>query len=399
MKKAKLLFFALLLLMGANAIACTTAVISGRATNNGRPMIWKLRDTEEYDNHMRRFESPLGYYVGLVNDSDTLGLAVWGGHNSHGFAIMNSASFNVNVDYEGDFENQEGIIMKKALAECRTLAEFEQMLNTLPRPMGLAAHFGVIDAEGGAAFYEVNNETWTKFDANEVESGYVLRTNYSMTGKPLKGYGFVRFQTASQLFKQVKPGTFSVELIGSHFSRSMYNSQLGIDFKALAEKDNIQYIDSDDLLCRFGTSSMILVEGAKKGENPRNATSWVQVGNPFLSPLVPVWTDTEIPEALQMPSNGSVTLASRAKELKLQLYPLLTIEKERYLYMPLAVRNDGKGLIQLFQELEAKYIPQIQATRSKDLQHELIWKGLELQSNVIKEENASIESMDDGYTD
>ena len=84
----KLLTTLLLLLATTQAIACTTAVLSGRFTKNGRPMIWKLRDTEAYDNHMQRFESPLGYYVGLVNDSDTLGLQVWGGHNSHGFAIM-----------------------------------------------------------------------------------------------------------------------------------------------------------------------------------------------------------------------------------------------------------------------------------------------------------------------
>ncbi|TFH96988.1 carcinine hydrolase/isopenicillin-N N-acyltransferase family protein [Porphyromonas levii] len=383
MKKAKLLFFALLLLMGANAIACTTAVISGRATNNGRPMIWKLRDTEEYDNHMRRFESPLGYYVGLVNDSDTLGLSVWGGHNSHGFAIMNSASFNVNVGYKGELENQEGVIMKKALAECRTLSDFEQMLNTLPRPMGLAAHFGVIDAEGGAAFYEVNNESWTKFDANEAAEGYVLRTNYSLTGTPDKGYGYVRFRTASHLFSQVQPGDFSVQLIGSDFSRSMYNSQLETDFRAQAEQEEVRYIDSDDLICRFGTSSMILVEGVQKGEDPLLTTSWVQVGNPFLSPLVPIWTDTEVPMALQTP-NDNATIATNAKALKLQLYPLRTVEQERYLYMPLVVRNDGKGLVQQFQKLEAEYISRIQETQSKALQSELIEKGLNLQQSYLQ---------------
>lgn len=387
MKKTRLLFVALLLLIGADAIACTTAVLSGRVTNNGRPIIWKVRDTEEYDNHMRRFESPLGYYVGLVNDSDTLGKAVWGGHNSVGFAIMNSASFNVNDGYDGDPQNQEGVVMKKALAECRTLADFEKLLNNLPRPMGLAAHFGVIDAEGGAAFYEVNNKTWTKYDANEAEEGYVIRTNYSFTGRENEGYGYVRFRTASELFRDVKPGTFSVELVGSHFSRSMYNSQLEMDFKRVAERKDmvVHYIDSDDLICRFGTSSMILVEGVKKGENPLNTTSWVQVGNPYLSPLVPVWTDTEIPEALQMPSNGNVTIASRAKELKLQLYPVRTIEKERYLFMPLIVRPDGKGLIQRFQELEAEYIPRIQETHSKELQAELIMKGLQLQDTAISE--------------
>ena len=48
----KLLTTLLLLLATTQAIACTTAVLSGRFTKSGRPMIWKLRDTEAYDNHM-----------------------------------------------------------------------------------------------------------------------------------------------------------------------------------------------------------------------------------------------------------------------------------------------------------------------------------------------------------
>ena len=53
--------------------------------------------------------------------------------------------------------------------------------------------------------------------------------------------------------------------------------------------------------------------------------------------------------------------------------------------MPLIVRPDGKGLIQRFQELEAEYIPRIQETHSKELQAELIMKGLQLQDTAISE--------------
>lgn len=382
-KTAILLLSALLLLIGADAMACTTAVISGKVTDNGRPLIWKLRDTEEYDNHMRRFESPLGYYVGLVNDSDTLGRAVWGGHNSHGFAIMNSASFNVNEGYEGTLVDQEGVIMKRALAECRTLAEFEALLESLPRPMGLAAHFGVIDAEGGAAFYEVNNESWTKFDANEAESGYVLRTNYSYTGTPDKGYGYVRFRTAQHLFEGVEAGDFSVTLIGSHFSRSMYNSQLEVDYKAQALSHGLKYIDSDDLISRYGTSSMILVEGVKPGEDPAMSASWVQIGNPYISPLVPVWTDAEVPEELRLPEGGK-TIASLAKEVKREkLYPIRTVEESRYLYMPVIYRPDGEGLAQQLEAIEATYIPLLQSNHSRELQQALIDKSMALQEAAL----------------
>lgn len=386
----------LLFLMGGfSASACTTAVISGKFTQSGRPMIWKIRDTEAFANHIQRFESPLGFYVGLVNDNDPNGEAIWGGHNSHGFAIMNSASFNVNANDSADLKDQEGIIMKRALAECKTLEDFEKLLRSLPKPMGLAAHFGVIDAEGGAAFYEVNNYTWTKFDANETPEGYVLRTNYSMTGTKNVGYGYVRFQTASGLFGGLPKGEMTPLVLGSEFSRSMRHSLLNVDYRALAERGRLpgksDYIDTDDLIVRYDTSSMILVEGVKPGEDPALATSWVQIGNPYVSPLLPVWTWEEVPEALRLPKEGSSseTVAEKAMRLKKSLYPIQTVEESRYLYVPLIIRPDGEGLMQELGKLEAEYVPLIvsqggSAERLR-LRDELLSKSLTLMDAFLNQ--------------
>lgn len=351
-------------------LACTTAVLSGRFTKSGKPMLWKIRDTEEYANHIRRMQSPLGYYVGLMNDSDTLGVHVWGGHNSHGFGIMNSASFNVNKGDTAQLVDQEGILMKKALAECRNLRDFETLLDTLPRPMGIAGHFGVIDAEGGAAFYEVNNYTWQKFDANNDPRGYVIRTNYSHTGDAGEGLGYVRYSCATRLFEHIKQGEIDVLQLGSLLSRSMRHGLLELDYRQLAESDALPsktgFINSDDLITRYGTSSMILIEGVRPTSAPQNTTSWIQIGNPYLSPLVPVWAWQEVPEALAKPhSKESKTIAQLAMALKKLLYPISTAEEQRYLYMPLIYRPDGKGVSQELESLEREYVPLIQATTNR----------------------------------
>ena len=375
-KMIPLLRFALLFLAAFAAVpslgsslleACTTAVISGKFTSNGRPMIWKVRDTEAYANHIARFHSPLGYYIGLVNDDDPEGNAVWGGHNSSGFAIMNSASFNVNAADTASFADQEGIVMKRALAECRTLADFEALLESLPKPMGLAAHFGVIDARGGASFYEVNNYTWTKFDANEAPEGYLLRTNFSRTGTKDEGYGYVRYRSAQQLFSDLRPGSLTPRIVGSRLSRSMYHSLLKVDYSDLWRRGLLpggsDYIDSDDLITRYDTSSMILVEGVKPGEDPALATSWVQIGNPYVSPLLPVWTGEEVPAALALPVAGaSETVSQKSLRLKRLLYPLTTVEESRYLFLPLLYQKDGTGLIDRFDRIEAQFVPLISAS-------------------------------------
>ena len=68
------------------SFACTSAVISGRVTENGRPLLWKHRDTSAEQNVVVRFAASENSYafVGLVDSRDTKDTAVWAGYNSEG---------------------------------------------------------------------------------------------------------------------------------------------------------------------------------------------------------------------------------------------------------------------------------------------------------------------------
>lgn len=79
---------------------CTSAVVSGRATPDGRPLLWKHRDASDLNNRIVRFEAADGQlaFVGVVNGTDTLAREVWTGYNSAGFAVMNTASYNLKND-------------------------------------------------------------------------------------------------------------------------------------------------------------------------------------------------------------------------------------------------------------------------------------------------------------
>jgi nitrous oxidase accessory protein NosD len=118
-----------LLLTTSTIEACTTAIISGKATVNGRPLLFKQRDTDELSNKLVSFTDGKYSYIGLVNTKDTKNKAVWGGYNSAGFAIMNSASYNLNNKDSVKNSDNEGFIMKLALQTCATLADFEKLLD------------------------------------------------------------------------------------------------------------------------------------------------------------------------------------------------------------------------------------------------------------------------------
>ena len=107
------------------AQSCTTAVISGKYTKDGRPMLFKNRDTWAINNSIRYFDAKPYSFVGLVNSKDPEGKSIWIGNNSAGFAIMNSASYNLNTGDTLKLSGLEGRIIKEALATCKTIQDFE----------------------------------------------------------------------------------------------------------------------------------------------------------------------------------------------------------------------------------------------------------------------------------
>ena len=112
MKKSILLFITVILCV-ASSWACTSFIISGKATPTGRPMMFKHRDTGELNNRISHFQGTQYAFMGLVN-SPSLGGEVWAGMNEAGLCIMNTASYNLRedelecaMDREGEFWSEE----------------------------------------------------------------------------------------------------------------------------------------------------------------------------------------------------------------------------------------------------------------------------------------------------
>jgi len=344
----KIVLIASTFLISWQLFACTTAIVSGKYTKDGRPILWKLRDTESFHNKLQHFTDGEYNYIGLINSDDATGEMVWGGFNSTGFAIMNSASFNTNLDDTSKFQDQEGIIMKMALQRCATLEDFEEMLKNLPKPMGLNANFGVIDANGGAAYYETDNYTFVKFDANDAvvaPNGYLIRTNYSYTGKKDIGYGFIRNETAVEIIDEADATqTLNIRSFIKNFSRSMHHSLLDIDYGTVIPKQESNYfINSGDFICRHGSASSIIIEGVKKDEDPRLTTFWSMISFPLTTVAVPVWITDKgtLPETCIAATNENALLANYAMALKDKCYPVK--RSSGYKYMDLAAYQNSNG--------------------------------------------------------
>ncbi|MDE7108694.1 MAG: hypothetical protein K2O49_01825, partial [Muribaculaceae bacterium] len=148
-------------------LGCTSAIIGAEANPYGRPILWKHRDTSAIDNKVEYVATrPDEHsYVALFNASDKKLQEAWMGMNDAGFAIMNTASYNLKDDkVSSKLMDKEGFVMTKALKGCVTVDDFEELLKRLPRPMGVEANFGVIDATGAGAYFETNNHSYIRIN-------------------------------------------------------------------------------------------------------------------------------------------------------------------------------------------------------------------------------------------
>lgn len=298
-------------ILGVNyySYACTVAVISGKYTKDGRPLLWKNRDTKAIHNQIMYFEDGKYSYMGLVNSGDITGKSVWIGQNSTGFAIMNSASYNLNIGDNTKLSGLEGQIIKEALATCKTIEDFEKYLDQLPKPTRLEANFGVIDANGGAAMYELNNNGYVKFDANDAKVapfGYIIRGNYSFTGSfGEESSGYIRYNTTNDLFyNAMTTNNFDAQFIIQDVTRGLYHSLTKIDlYKQFGNipENTPTYTFFHDFIGRRSSASACVIQGVKRGENPEFTTLWSVVGFPLTSIAVPTWVKGKdnFPEVLK----------------------------------------------------------------------------------------------------
>ncbi|MBQ9077402.1 MAG: hypothetical protein IJY31_06120 [Muribaculaceae bacterium] len=276
-------------------LACTSAIVSSEAARNRRPLLWKHRDTGTEHNFVARVPSRDGSYayVALYNAGDSALSEAWMGMNETGFAIMNTASYNLAPD-TAVYKDREGEVMSRALKCCRSLADFEALLDTLPKPMGVQANFGLIDASGDGAYYETDDYTYKKFPLEDAENGVLIRTNYSCTGECDKGYGYIRENNARQLLEpyiegdSLTPATFTDVL-----SRSFYHSLIGRDFAMGGDR----WVIDQDFIPRRSSSASVVIEGVSVDEDPGLSIMWTAIGYPPCSYVIPVTVDS-VPETL-----------------------------------------------------------------------------------------------------
>lgn len=356
-----LIVSALLFLLPVNRItACTSIIISGKSTPDGRPIMWKHRDTDAFQNAIKYFSDGKYTSIGLIDADDKKGNSIWIGYNSAGFAIMNTASYNLIAKDTVSLKDREGEVMREALKECTNVDEFERFLQQYNKPMGVEANFGVIDAFGGAAYFEVSNFNYKKIDVNDqsvAPLGYVIHTNFSFTGNIAKGSGHIRYKTAEDLFYEAaQQNNLSVRFILQDVSRSLWHSLIKTDLKKSfsSNADERKFVHFTDFIPRYFSTSSVAIQGVKSGENVDFTTMWTVLGFPLTSVVMPLWlcNKSDQPSLVMLNSEGVAPLCDKSLILKKRVFPIYRSYGENYININALYNGVGTGIMQKLKPLE-----------------------------------------------
>lgn len=341
----------------AVSFGCTSAVIGAELNPSGRPMLWKNRDTSTIDNKVEYVKGKEGEhsFVALFNAGDRNLREAWMGMNDAGFAVMNTASYNIKDDkVPAKKMDKEGFVMAKALKTCVTVDDFEHLLQTLPRPMGVEANFGVIDAYGNGAYFETNNHAYVKYDLKDTDDHLLVRTNYSHSGRPNEGFGFVREANACHILSPyAAERNVTPELLTENVSRSFWHDMKKHDYLQGPDK----WVIDQDFIPRYKSTATVVIEGCKPlkpGEKPdedfitKQYIMWTGLGYPPCSEIVPVRCEPDgVRDDLRgTEANGHSRMSDIVKARRNEVFPITKGNGEKYIDMERLYNAEGTGYIQ-----------------------------------------------------
>ena len=334
-------------------MACTSVIVSGRVTKDGRPMIFKHRDSGNVHNMMIVVQGRRYRYLGLVNAEDTTPVDVWGGHNEAGFGIINTAAYNLNGN--GGDTDGDGILIRKALEFCATLEDFERLMDTVKKPRDVNSNFAVLDAKGGCAYYETGNYKYVKFDVNDpavAPDGYLMRTNFGTTGNHKLDQGVERYQAITAFMAEAcKEGHLEHDYLITHISRYLKHGVTQLDMYDMMPETETDtcYVSFHDYIARYSTASVVLVQGVRPDESPLNTISWTIMGWPLTTIAMPLalLPSGKLPTLVSNDGIGHSRLCEMGLQLKSRIFTLKKGNNTAF-YGNLAplINKKGTGILQ-----------------------------------------------------
>lgn len=300
----------------------SSGLAGGTATPDGRALLWKSRDRGgTWPGEVHYVDDGRIPFIGLTNANDTGGY--YAGLNLEGFAVENTDNHNLSVHGP----HNDGATMRMALATCRTVDDFQALLDSADRRDERGRYgydYGVIDAYGGATIFECYQFGYTRFDADEAPGGFLVRTNFSYTGdlEPEANpgqFGLHRHNSGMRMFREaVERGEMTALYLLNVVARDLSSEDFDpypLPLRGYYDAAPYGCISNATAICRSTTTGVTVVQGVRSGERPDDAIMWAINGNPLGGVATPLWV-----RAGSIPQEYDGANSSRINDRIIQYY-------------------------------------------------------------------------------
>ncbi len=372
MKRLSLLLF-LLVALYFDSTACTSAVVAPQRSSEGVPLLWKHRDNSRFINTRIEYIDDGKYaYTAVVPNTENYAKGLYGGVNEKGLGIISTATSNLPESTPEEYKactlrRMRGGAMWNGLRECATIEEFEELLKTTKRSRRSHSNFGVGDATGAVAYFEVWDVGYRRYDVSDSgNEGFDVRANFSHCGNPeKKGSSKHRYDLIMNEMTAYKGKFTPQDFIG--YSRS-YNS---IKYGNVLDLDK-NYYCSNHTVPRTWTVGVFVV--VCDGNNPRML---VMNGHSAPSLAVPVYVKAKenIPEcvhgdAMRLLSDdfrekAYTLVADKKRLLNRELIRSVLEVKQPQIEMPSEMPSNIKAFNAKIDKAFAKYEKRVRKVLSK----------------------------------
>ena len=358
--KGLLAFFFFYYLSGICCYACTSIIVSGKASVDGRPFIFKNLDGKEKDVALIICKGEKYRYTAIPNKTNSAirPNKVSSGFNETGFSIINTAAYNLNGGKKDGLNNTR--ILRRALEICKTLKDFETLLDTLPKPLHMDSNYGVMDAQGGVAYYEAGNKGYVKYDANDPKiapNGFLIRTNFGVSGDKKYGVGYERYSAMEMYIKEInRNGKILFEDVIRGATRFLTHGETKVNLYNYEPESGGRplFVDFKDFIPRRMTVDAQLIQGVKNEENPLETTAWTMCGFPLTTVCIPIWLtqNGQLPTLVSRNSNGHSLICDAGLELKKRLFPNNKKRNKNDINIAQLINKSGTGILQRIKPIE-----------------------------------------------
>ncbi len=314
-------------------------------------MLWKNRDVtgevQKFCYYEPSRETDAYYaFIGNCYSDDTT--RVYMGLNEVGFAVINSNSYNLG-DSLGEGVD-DGVLLRMALESCRTLSDFEELLDlTSAKGRKDCWNIGAFDADGNAALYECSNRSYVKFDADNPEDapeGIILRATYGLSGGPNNRIGIERYKRAGEIvYDRHDDIPIDVKFVLQELSRDLASPlanpyPLPYNGRQMGRPAGFIYVNGVTINRNISRSCMV-IRGVSEAQDPRLSTLYCSIGPPVISVAFPLWVESRnVPGSLNL--GLETPMFSLVKRHKANLYPMT--KDPNFLDSHYLLGPDGDGI-------------------------------------------------------